>query len=373
MSCLGFHSLTAAATLSKTLSHAPDAATRARHRLTLGAIPALPPGKRKLRDRSCATEYLSLAPRSHRAVGPRELVCDMYDSKSLKAVFRRRHTRCVLRTVCRQGCVHPFFVEINKCTGEVRVYEHPPIVDENGEELRPPSSWETGTREFQWIMDRCNLDEMRVLECYEAAGVFFGTSLGSILSLGSSDPEFGGSILVQLSATNHIDPRYAYVFIGDCCRYFETTEPITRYFHNVCGMGHSNIVALTSTYALFPSHDAIWLPRIAYAPRTAFVDYSGESYASMEESTDEGVWELCQKSCHEHLPRPHPSFPATIHRFSPSYYMHRDIFWWQRLLAEKDGLEDHLYLFPLDEVRDYLDWHWAGKCADSKSPAFGRW
>ena len=249
------------------------------------------------------------------------------------------------------------------------LYEHPPIVDENGEEIR--LRWSTGTREFQWMMDRCNLDEMRVLECYEAAGVFFG--LSKLGEYSRDYPVFGGSILVQLSATNHIDPRYAYVFIGDCCRYFETTEPITRYFHNVCDKGISNIVALTSTYALFPSRGGFWIPKIAYAPRTAFFDYYGESYASMEESTDEGVWELCQKSCHEHLPRPHPSFPATIHRFSPSYYMHRDIFWWQRLLAEKDGLEDHLYLFPLDEVREYLDWHWAGKCADSKSPAFGRW
>ena len=131
------------------------------------------------------------------------------------------------------------------------------------------------------MMDRCNLDEMRVLECYEASGVFFG--LSKLGEYSRDYPVFGGSILVQLSATNHIDPRYAYVFIGDCCRYFETTEPITRYFHNVCDKGISNIVALTSTYALFPSHDAFWLSKIAYAPRTAFFDYYGESYASMEE------------------------------------------------------------------------------------------
>ena len=194
MSCLGFHSLTAAATVSKTLSHAPDAATRARHRLTLGAIPALPPGKRDIRDRSCATEYLSLAPRLDGAVGPRKLVCDTHDidSKTLKSVFRTRHTRCVLRTVCRQGGMFPFIVEINKCRGEVLVYEHP-SADANGEEL--PFGSPNGTQEFQWVMDRCSLDEMRVLECYEAAGVFFGTSC---LSRESSieRPEFGGSILV---------------------------------------------------------------------------------------------------------------------------------------------------------------------------------
>ena len=371
MSCLGFHSLTAAATVSKTLSHAPDAATRARHRLTLDAIPDLPLGTRNIYDRSCASEYLSLAPRLDGPAGPRKLVCDRLDidSKTLKSVFRTRHTRCVLRTVCQQDCIFPFIVEINKCRGEVLVYEHP-SADANGEKL--PFGSPNGTQEFQWVMDRCSLDEMRVLECYEAAGVFFGTSC---LSRESSieRPEFGGSILVQLSATNHIDPRYPYVFIGDCCRYFETTEPITRYFHNVCDKGISNIVALTSTYALFPSRGGFWIPKIAYAPRTAFFDYYGESYASMEERAGEGVWELCQANCHERLPRPHPSFPATIHRFSPSYYMHHDIFFWQRRLAEKDGLEDHLYLFPLDEVREYLDWHWAGKCADEKSPAFGRW
>ena len=58
--CLGFHASLGASHASKTLHKAPDAATRARHRLTLRAMPHRCGGDRDLADRDCATEYLSL-------------------------------------------------------------------------------------------------------------------------------------------------------------------------------------------------------------------------------------------------------------------------------------------------------------------------
>ena len=45
--CLGFHSSLAASHASKTLHKAPDAATRARHSLTLGAMPHRWGGEKK--------------------------------------------------------------------------------------------------------------------------------------------------------------------------------------------------------------------------------------------------------------------------------------------------------------------------------------
>ena len=198
-------------------------------------MPSLPSGPRNLRDRRLATEYLSLASPTDEGAQSRTIICSenyRYDKhESLMAVFRRTNSRCVLRTVCERGSTFPFIVEINKCRGEVLVYEHP-SADENGKAL--PFDYENGTQKFQWVMDRCNLDEMKVLETYEGAGVFIGSSyLGRTPS---NAPSFEGSILVQLSATNHTDPRYGYVFIGDDCRYFETPEPITRYFHHVSDM-----------------------------------------------------------------------------------------------------------------------------------------
>ena len=365
---MGFHSFSAAVAVSKTLSQAPDAATRARHRLTLAAMPSLPSGPRNLRDRRLATEYLSLAPPTDEGSQSRTIICSenyRYDKhESLMAVFRRTNSRCVLRTVCERGSTFPFIVEINKCRGEVLVYEHP-SADENGKAL--PFDYENGTQKFQWVMDRCNLDEMKVLETYEAAGVFIGSSyLGRTPS---NAPSFEGSILVQLSATNHTDPRYGYVFIGDDCRYFETPEPITRYFHHVSDMFHSNVVALTSTYALFP--EKCWSSgklTIPYAPRTAFADSYGRSYASMEESAGEGVWEICQECPHENFPMPHLSLPVTLHRFSPSYYMEKSLFDWQRTFAKEAGISDPRN-FPLDEVRETLDWHWAKTC---RKEGYGR-
>ena len=49
--CLGFHSSLAASHASKTLHKAPDAATRARHSLTLAAMPHGCGGDRDLADR----------------------------------------------------------------------------------------------------------------------------------------------------------------------------------------------------------------------------------------------------------------------------------------------------------------------------------
>ena len=106
--CLGFHSSLAASHASKTMHKAPDAATRARHRLTLAAMPHGCGGDRDLADRDWATEYLSLGatttsiddfelplgatPVLH-ARFPRTLVCKEHDSESVADVFTRLRLR----------------------------------------------------------------------------------------------------------------------------------------------------------------------------------------------------------------------------------------------------------------------------------------
>ena len=184
-------------------------------------------------------------------------------------------------------------------------------------------------------------------------------------------PHFGGSILLQMPVTDHDGQRYGYVFIGDCCRYFETPEPITRYFANVSGMSHQSEIALTATYAVFPTkerwHDD-WGRSMPYASRAAFVDFYRNHYERLESEHGEGVWELCQACCHENIPEPHQLALVTIHRWSIHYYDRKEIFEWKRKLSgdEYDFQQSRWMPGPrphtVTDVIEFLKKDWAERC-----------
>ena len=294
--CLGFHSSLAASHASKTLHKAPDAAMRARHRLTLAAMPHGCGGDRDLSDRDWATEYLSLGatttsiddfelplgatPVLH-ARFPRTLVCKEHDHESVADVFSPHYSRCVLRTKTDQGSFYTFIVDINKVTGEVLVFDHPKPDDYY---TRPhPIEMCTGFPEL-------DMEELIPLERYEAVGVFIGlTSMKENPLTHQYFPhaaEFGDSILLQLPVRDHESPQYEYVYIGDRCRHFVAPEPIQRFFAHL-GNNHANMeVALSSTFVYYPAN----MNRqgvVIYAPRAAW------SLLRNEREHGEGAWELC--------------------------------------------------------------------------------
>ena len=287
----GFHSLPNASIVSKTW-HQTRALTaaRARHKLSIEAMPAIPPGLRDLRATNVAREYLSLAPRprsrrpDNRPLrgrqqpahddGPRTFVCGSWSDKSLAKVFDQSYSRCVLRTSTDQHMTMTYVVEINKYSGQVLVYEHPREEDQkrlgiqlcNGDNFMGSTDWAV----------------LKLLEVYEPVGVFIGISSLEDWSMQIGRPEFGDSIILQMPVSDHIRPQYDYVKIGRSCLSFTTPEPLTRYFAHI-GNNHANInVALSSTYAYFGVH---------YSPRVQFRECYYESM--LLDDCGEAIWERC--------------------------------------------------------------------------------
>ena len=155
------------------------------------------------------------------------------------------------------------------------------------------------------------------------------------------------------------------------CRYFETPEPITRYFANVSGMSHQSEIALTATYAVFTTkerwHDD-WGRSMPYASRAAFVDFYRNHYERLESEHGEGVWELCQACCHENIPEPHQLALVTIHRWSIHYYDRKELFEWKRKLSgdEYDFQQSRWIPGPrphtVTDVIEFLKKDWAERC-----------
>ena len=275
---LGFHSLAAASRVSKTLYELPDlTAARARHRLTLKAMPHGQGGERDLLDRSRATEYLSLGSatttvvdygfqRLAPVVGPRALVCRERDYDSVVDFFSPRYSRCVLRTKSDQGSFYTFIVDINKATGEVLIFDHPKPDDYY---TRPhPQEMRT---DFEELLQGLDLDTLTPLERYEAAGVFIGTTTGFSPAFPHA-PEFGYSILLQLPVRDHTKPDYEYVYIGDRCRHFFPPEPLTRFFGRLNNNHSNQEVALSRNFMYFPKFNSMGV--VSYTARAAAWRYT---------------------------------------------------------------------------------------------------
>ena len=295
---LGFHSLPAASNVSKTLYELPDlTAARARHRLTLEAMPNRWGGERDLCDTNSPTEYLSLAPIVSRNRFPRgqnrpnvvyhqgrALVFKEYEEESLDDFFSPHLRRCLFPTWTDQGGYGAFIVDVDKDAGVVTVYQYP-IEEANGEEIAYPER-----KNFEWILKgppgHFDLDGARVVERHEAVGVFVGLSRANHEIGYGTTPEYGDSVMLQLPVADHKNPQYDYIVIGESISQFTSPEPVTRYFSNIARNHAITDVALTSSLVIFPTCGC------HYAHRASLRDWDRQMWY-IEEDQGESVWELC--------------------------------------------------------------------------------
>jgi len=322
---VGFHHVPVASVVNKSW-HQSSALTAARvlRRRSLEAAPAPVPGAWNVSSEEGAQEYLSLAPLStFRSPHAKFFVLeDEYDrdGEELTSAFSSTNPYLMLRTVDDNGLDYSFIVVIDKSSGEVSVYEHPDV-DESGKELefsqkqnfslsddqRKLNFTDTWGGEKTEKVGSLDLSELKLLERYEAVGVFVGVSrvrTGEGNLIDGVGMELARSILVQMPVADPVNPRYPYVLIrGNCCA-FVTPEPITRYFAHVDGHNHTHTHTLLSvTNAYF---HGFWHGRdrpFVYAPRATFkasrrestgIEYYDWRGSRVTRLRGEVVWEVRQ-------------------------------------------------------------------------------
>mmetsp|Transcript_308 Transcript_308/g.1004 ORF Transcript_308/g.1004 Transcript_308/m.1004 type:complete len:368 (+) Transcript_308:190-1293(+) len=326
---VGFHHVPVASVVNKSW-HQSSALTAARvlRRRSLEAAPAPVPGAWNVSSEEGAQEYLSLAPLSTFPSPHAKffLLDNRYDrdGEELTSAFSSTNPYLMLRTVDDNGLDYSFIVVIDKSSGEVSVYEHPDV-DESGKKiefsqkqhfslsddqrkLNFTDTWGGGKFKKVGSLD---LSELKLLERYEAVGVFVGVSR---IRMGEGNQWIDGvrmqlvhSILVQMPVADPVNPRYPYVLIrGNCCA-FVTPEPITRYFAHVDGHNHTHshtLLSVTNAYFHGFSHGRD--RPIFYAPRATFNasrrESTGFEYYNWQGSRvtrlrGEVVWEICSSRC----------------------------------------------------------------------------
>ena len=313
---LGYHQTPAASEVCKTWHKSPAlVAARVLRRRSLEAAPASVPRPWRI-EAPGAREYLSLDTPS--APGENDVLYHLregeYGGEIAFHLERDDHLfptsqKILLRTRTDQCCTYSFVVVIDKTSGEVLVYEHP-NEDDNGAEIefRAKQNFcleghklcfirETFSPRAQLTVQTVEMGNLKLLERYEAVGVFVGfatfeTGEGGLLERDMYTgelilrPRFADSILVQLPMTDPAKPLYPYVRVGGSCCSFATPEPITRYFASIDGMNSSHsqtMLSSTNAYYFKTSDDKLV---VAYAPRDTF------RRSRSEGRLGETTWEL---------------------------------------------------------------------------------